>query len=632
MKYPERAVVLAAGLGTRMGVAGRIKPKALNPVWGKPSLGHTLAWLRSWGVRKVLVNCHHRADEVAEYCSKAPVKGLSVDLSFEPWILGTGGALRRAEWFLDDNPFWIINADIALVLDPARLVKSYLKKKPLAVLWMDPERGPRTVSMRGQNITGFRSFVHRGEQTFTFCGLHLTDRRVLDFIPVSGFFNIIESYERAMKKGHQIQGMPVPGSYWADLGTPEGYLKAHQELWSLRGKKGEAVPFMPPRTQTPYRGLTRDGFVSGLETARIESGAAVSNSVLWEGTHLSGSARLSHAIVATPHRLSGPVSGMVLPARDVLSPQEQASLVSLGWKVEQTSAQPLKPRGSDRTYTRCIAGRRRCMVMRYGTDRKENELYAGHTAFLRKLEIRVPRILHASVARRVLVLEDTGSDTLQNKRSGLSNDELKIIYQKTLHQVALLHTRGTMKAKKIKLMPGFTPSLYRWEHDYFIEHYLRGRLKAGSVLCRSVQKELGLVSATLLKEPRVLIHRDLQSSNLGLVKGNVVLFDFQGMRKGPAAYDLASLLYDPYVDLGDRFRDELLEYYLDRTGTGGGLRNTLPWAGIQRLVQAVGAFAKLGARPDTASFSEHLQPALKTLGVLLSRFEALPVLSEFVRK
>ena len=116
---PNKAFVLAAGFGTRMLPLSRDLPKPMMPLWGRPLLEHVLLLLRDWGVRDVLVNTHHRPGELIRWAAGRPVAGLRVNFSFEPEILGTGGALRRAAWFLDDRPFWLINADVAADLDPS---------------------------------------------------------------------------------------------------------------------------------------------------------------------------------------------------------------------------------------------------------------------------------------------------------------------------------------------------------------------------------------------------------------------------------------------------------------------------------------------------------------------------------
>jgi mannose-1-phosphate guanylyltransferase/phosphomannomutase len=193
MKPPRKAIILAAGFGSRLLPLTLLKPKPLFPLWGKPVLGHTLELLHRWGVRDVLVNAHHHADQILAYLHTNPVPGLTYQLSYEPDILGTGGVLPKARWFLDDQPFWMINADVMAELDGRPLITAFQKQSAIASLWLHPERGPRTVEHRNGLISVFKSPLARTEGTATFCGLQLLSPRILKYLPESGFASIVDA-------------------------------------------------------------------------------------------------------------------------------------------------------------------------------------------------------------------------------------------------------------------------------------------------------------------------------------------------------------------------------------------------------------------------------------------------------
>ena len=115
--FPEKALVLAAGLGTRLRPLTLARPKPLLPLWGVPLLGRVLEMLEAWGVREVAVNLHWRPEMIREYLAER-ASGTRVRFSHEPEILGTGGALRPVRSFLEGGPFWVVNSDIAAALDP----------------------------------------------------------------------------------------------------------------------------------------------------------------------------------------------------------------------------------------------------------------------------------------------------------------------------------------------------------------------------------------------------------------------------------------------------------------------------------------------------------------------------------
>nr|HPJ56296.1 sugar phosphate nucleotidyltransferase [Kiritimatiellia bacterium] len=174
MRPPRKAFVLAAGLGTRLRPLTLETPKPMLPLWDRPMLARTLDMLAAWGVRDVLVNLHHAPGPIVRYLASQPVPALRISAVFEPLILGTGGALRNARWFLD-QPFWLLNADVVADLDPRPLLQAWERLRPLAACWLTEDAGPRTVRCRHGFIQDFHD--PRGEHA-TFCGLHLLDPRI----------------------------------------------------------------------------------------------------------------------------------------------------------------------------------------------------------------------------------------------------------------------------------------------------------------------------------------------------------------------------------------------------------------------------------------------------------------------
>ena len=236
MRHPTKAFVLAAGFGTRMRPLTLDVPKPLMPVWNVPALEHTLAMLKRWGVRDVLVNLHHRADRLFDHLRSRRTDGLRIALSFEPEILGTGGALRKAEWFLaGDEPVWVLNGDVVCDLSPGPLLRAYRSGRTIAVAWLHESRGPRTVEMSRGSITTFRSKRAGTPGTCTFTGVQLLNPELLDrtrnYLPAEPVFgSSIAAYERAIADGWRVAGVCVPNAYWADVGTPEQYLACHRDL------------------------------------------------------------------------------------------------------------------------------------------------------------------------------------------------------------------------------------------------------------------------------------------------------------------------------------------------------------------------------------------------------------------
>ena len=166
-----------------------------------------------------------------------------------------------------------------------------------------------------------------------------------------------------------------------------------------------------------------------------------------------------------------------------------------------------------------------------------------------------------------------------------------------------MHEQGTERALDVPLEPSFGPDLYAWERDLFENFCVKERY-GYEKLPDDVRADLEAVAEELARQRPVLVHRDFQSSNvLYRPDGSFAFIDFQGMRLGAAAYDLASLLYDPYVPLDEKARTALARLYpVDR----------LAYGAVQRLVQALGAFGRL-ASVGQPQFERHIPRALGNL-------------------
>ncbi len=580
---PTRAFVLAAGFGTRLLPLTRELPKPMLPIWGVPAIERTLRMLQSWGVRDVLINLHHLPEEIAQHVSHRRSDGLRVQFSFEPQILGTGGALPHARWWMDGQPFWMINADVVSDVNPAPLLAAFRPGKTMASVWLHPTRGPRTVIAKRGYVVEWR-----GRGGATFCGLQLLSPEILRYLPPSGEASIIAAYEKAMEDGWRIAASEVPGAYWADIGTPAQYLQTHREL---RG------------------GRT---FVSIAASARVARGAKLRDVVILDGARIGARAEIENAVIGKCTIVQKKMTYLAMRAEKALDSAEAKAFARLGWPAAKTTAIPMGPRGSGRTFTRLVAGRKSAMLVHYNPERAENTLYAGHARFLKALGVPVPDIFVDFPREGVTIFEDLGDDSIQTLFPSLSPKKLIHLYRQVLDVMLVFHERGAASATKrrISLVPAFRWKLYHWEHDYFAEHFLKGRQRMAPEAISAIKSDLHRLAAQLTRCPRALVHRDLQSSNILLRHGKPALIDFQGMRFGPAVYDLASLLCDPYVQIPEEAQLELLEYYAAKSCAPAQTRKAFWPATVQRLGQALGAYARLGANPDTAAFEKFIPPAL----------------------
>jgi hypothetical protein len=185
----------------------------------------------------------------------------------------------------------------------------------------------------------------------------------------------------------------------------------------------------------------------------------------------------------------------------------------------------------------------------------------------------------------------------------------------------------------------FNAELYVWEQNYFFENCLGRCFKVDHTRLAELAELSALkeIAERLAVFPRVLVHRDFQSQNIIVRNGQAYLIDFQGMRPGLAEYDLASLVYDPYVDLAEAERTELIAYYRCRqlangNTIDGGLDFKLRLCAMQRLMQALGAYGFLGLVKGHKHFLKYVPDALRSLRAVVAKIENLQPLDEFLGK
>jgi len=257
----------------------------------------------------------------------------------------------------------------------------------------------------------------------------------------------------------------------------------------------------------------------------------------------------------------------------------------------------LGARGSNRAFFRCDGA---VIVVYDDSSRRENALYAGHARFLRSRGVPVPEVLADMPGIKTLVLEDVGGE------KKMSIDDYAKVVEELVRFNAL---GGDPELDGLNLLPGFDDETWAWERGLFRKYCLGSRFRRE--MPKDVETELEKVAVILENEPKALVHRDFQSTNVLWKNGKPRFIDFQGMRLGPAAYDLASLVYDPYVAFTDDGRKALVALYAKKCGRAE-IEKVLPVAAVQRLVQCLGAYGRL-ASVGQPQFCKWVQPALQNL-------------------
>ena len=241
-----RAMVLAAGLGTRLRPLTNDRPKALVELGGRTLLELTLTRLASFGVREVIINVHHFADLVIQYLQANGNFGLQVEISREELLLDTGGGLKKASWFFLqdpnrlDEPFLLHNVDVISTIDFQRLINFHNENRALATLAVQERESSRYLLFDEQNELCGRRIGRDQEpelvrstpnlQALAFSGIHLISPRLLTNITEEGVFSIIATYLRLAGQGEKILAFRADEYYWRDLGKVDDLRQAEEDL------------------------------------------------------------------------------------------------------------------------------------------------------------------------------------------------------------------------------------------------------------------------------------------------------------------------------------------------------------------------------------------------------------------
>lgn len=245
-----KAMILAAGLGTRLRPLTDDRPKALVEVAGRTMLEITLSRLRAFGVREVIVNTHHFADMIIEYLKANNNFGMHVEVSREERLLDTGGGLKKAAHFILDSrgslqePFILHNVDVISTIDLGRMMRFHTEHDALATLAVQDRTTSRYLLFDGHGqLCGRRAGLNgKAElvrsaldvQAFAFSGIHIISPLLLTRMDEEDVFSIIPTYLRLTAQGEKIVAFRADEYYWRDLGRPESIVQAAEDLG--RGK------------------------------------------------------------------------------------------------------------------------------------------------------------------------------------------------------------------------------------------------------------------------------------------------------------------------------------------------------------------------------------------------------------
>jgi NDP-sugar pyrophosphorylase family protein len=245
-----KAMVLAAGLGTRLRPLTDDRPKALVEVAGRTLLEITLARLHAFGIHDVIINVHHFPDKVIAFLNERQNFAMHIEVSREDVLLDTGGGLKKAGWFFLENsdtpanpeeePFILHNVDVVSTIDLQRMAQFHKDNRALATLAVQQRETSRYLLFDEQlQLCGRRigreaepEIVRAAPKTdaLAFSGIHVISPRLFTLMKEEGIFSIIDTYLRLAGAGEKIIAFRAGDYYWRDLGKPADLQQAARDL------------------------------------------------------------------------------------------------------------------------------------------------------------------------------------------------------------------------------------------------------------------------------------------------------------------------------------------------------------------------------------------------------------------
>ena len=238
-----RAMILAAGLGTRMRPLTDHLPKALVPVAGRPLIEYALRFVQFHGIEDVVVNLHHLGNKIRDALGDGSTYGLRIRYSPEDPILDTGGAIKQAQPLLDGAPFLVLNADTILDFDVADFLAAHRRAGALATLLLRPNPDPQRFGLIETDRRGLIRRI-RGEphdmiateelSPAMFTGCQILEPEIFTHMPAGRAFSTTHDlYPRLIREGKELFGMQHPGA-WMVVDDAAGVTQATEALTSDR--------------------------------------------------------------------------------------------------------------------------------------------------------------------------------------------------------------------------------------------------------------------------------------------------------------------------------------------------------------------------------------------------------------
>ncbi|MDY0376213.1 MAG: sugar phosphate nucleotidyltransferase [Desulfobacterium sp.] len=574
-----KALVLAAGFGTRLLPHTKKRPKPLFTLAGDAILGITIKRLIEIGCRDIIVNTHHLYRQIETYISQAGFP-IPVHTIHEPKILDTGGAIKNVKDFMGASHFMVINSDIATDIDLEPVWQFHLRGNwPVTLVLHDrTEFNGVEVDDRGF-VCGFspKDYLRNNlpkNKRLAFTGIQVLAPEIFDHMPEENVFSSIDLYARLAKSGSQVKAHVVTDHLWEDIGTVPAYERTGIQYLALAAFKRSNLE------------------QSSLEDSEIKQWGQKINPM---------------------DLVIQPISG------------------------DGSDRRWFRALFKDKSIVICAHG------LSSDTGICEIDSFMALGDLLYSQKIPVPKILARDRFSGLVALEDLGDIHFSSIVASQASSAKRVqLYCRVVDLLIEFSMKGGLKFKPEMAYQTNSYSrkmILERECLYFAESFLKNFLDQDPPISQLLPEFNHLAERALAGGVMGLMHRDLQSRNLMVNNDKIFFIDFQSARMGPIQYDLASLLIDPYVNLDADEKDEILAHgivaissrvSIDKESFLSSFRHCC----ITRNLQILGAFSYLGMVKKKRQFIEYIPSAISSLKQGLGHIDKqeIPTLNALVER
>jgi mannose-1-phosphate guanylyltransferase len=306
-----KAMIMAAGVGSRLMPMTVDIPKPMIPMANRPLMVNTVQLLREHGFNSIIANLHYQADYISSYFGDGQAFGVSMNYSREEELMGTAGGVKRCDWFLDDT-FVIVSGDALTDIDLALLVRVHKRKGALATIALKEVENVEHFGIVITDEDGFiKSFQEkpRPEEALSRVantGIYVFEPEIFKYIPAGQFYDFGKQvFPHLVKAGCPFYGVTVDG-YWCDVGNIDTYRQAHADV--LAGRVSVNAVGKLFSSENGGRFLLGEGVQVGQNVSftgsvvigsgcRIGDNVSISDSVIWNDTIIGDHSTIQGAVI-----------------------------------------------------------------------------------------------------------------------------------------------------------------------------------------------------------------------------------------------------------------------------------------------------------------------------------------------